>query len=185
MEQKAFNTASNYESGLASGTNEETKREVSRARDQVSVGMQKEGEAAGARGADPSLFTSRALESGKRYIADVQGRMADSALNARLGAVNAVTGAAGQAAGGQRQLQLGTLAAQNAAQQTEDAAAAEQARLNQAPYDRMMQMAASMGGFTGAVNSTAGGGFLGGSVGGVVDPQRHPFSSTQGGYSRS
>lgn len=176
MEKTAFDTANNYASGLAGDTNEETKREVSRARDEVSGGIQKETEAAGARGADPSLFAGRAAAAGQRYVADVQGRMADSALKAKEGSVNALTGAAGQAAGGQRQLQLGTLSAQLGQQQEEDTRADQRARLEAAPYDRMADMFKSMmssgffssggmgtgsgsgSGFTGGITGTAGGG---------------------------
>jgi hypothetical protein len=59
MEKEAYDRSASYESGLADLTNQEIQRELGRARDEVSVGMAKEGEAAMGRGADPSLFRSR------------------------------------------------------------------------------------------------------------------------------
>src|SRR5262245_32985156 len=82
-EDYAYQRAKGYESGLADMTNEEITRELGRARDEISVGMAKEGEAAIGRGADPSLFRSRALSEGARNMSNLQARLADVALGRR------------------------------------------------------------------------------------------------------
>lgn len=174
MEQEAYNNWKSYNSDLAGATNEEITRELGRARDEISVGMEKEGEAAVGRGADPSLFKSRALESGKRNLVDLQGKLADVALGRREGALQGMTGAAGQAASGQRQLALGTQAARLAEQRYTLDAADQQARLREAPYDRLLKTMSAV--------SSAGNGFLGTgpSMGFGVspgyDPASHQFS---------
>jgi hypothetical protein len=140
MQANAYGRAADFERGLADNTSDETRRAVSQARDEVSVGMAKEGNAAMSRGADPSLFRSRALASGQRYIADVQGKALDSALEKRLGAVNALTGAAGEAATNKTNLHLGTLNAKLGQDRLAVDRSEAQARLEEAPYERLIQM---------------------------------------------
>jgi hypothetical protein len=137
MEQSAYNAASKYNNELESGNTAETTRTLAQARDELSVGMQKEGEAAIGRGADAGLFRSRALESGKRNIAKLQGDLADKAFGRRNEAINTLSSTATRAAEGQRTLHLGTMAAANADKRTQIDAADQQARLRQAPYDRL------------------------------------------------
>src|SRR5688572_3942286 len=72
----AYGRASKYEEEVSAGTAAETRRELQRARDEISVGMGAEGEGAMARGADPSLFRGRALAAGKRDLHALQGRLA-------------------------------------------------------------------------------------------------------------
>ena len=107
MQKAAYESASGYEAGLGAMTNEEIERELGRARDVVSVGMKREGESAMARGADPSLFRSRALAQGSRDISNLQGRLADVALGRRAQAIGLKTDAAGSAAGETRMMHLG------------------------------------------------------------------------------
>jgi hypothetical protein len=102
MEQSAYNAASKYNNELESGNTAETTRTLAQARDELSVGMQKEGEAAIGRGADAGLFRSRALESGKRNIAKLQGDLADKAFGRRNDAINTLSSTATRAAEGQR-----------------------------------------------------------------------------------
>lgn len=174
MEKEAYDRSASYESGLADLTNQEIQRELGRARDELSVGMSKEGEAAMSRGADPTLFRSRALAQGKRDIHSLQGQLADVALGRREGALQQMTSAAGQAASGQRTLHLGTLAARTADQRTLLDQADLQSRIREKPYERLLDMFSSvagagmLGGGGGSVGSGILGGRLGRSGGGLV-----------------
>ena len=173
--QTAFNTAADFQKGLAGQQNELINKQLASARDDISAGMRSEGIAAMSRGADPSLFKSRALQQGQQYLGKLQTGLTADALAAQnqavgnlTGAANASTNATGNsasaanmAAGNQTNLQLGTLAAQSQAQRDADAAAAEQARLYQAPYDRLMGMMSSVAQNGGAFGATNGGGFTG------------------------
>ena len=150
MQQDAYNRAGAYEAGLASGTNEETERELTRARDVVSVGMKREGEAAMSRGADPTLFRSRALASGARDISNLQGRLADVSLGRRAQAIGLVTGAAGSAASEQRMMHLGQQAQSLADQRLLLDQASEQARQYEQPYENLMGMMSAAGGLVGS-----------------------------------
>lgn len=145
--QSAFNTAQGYQRGLAGNQNELINKQLATARDDISTGMRNEGISAMSRGADPTLFRQRALGQGQQYLGHLQTGMTANALAAQGQAVNSVTGAAGtsaQAAGSaasnQTQLQLGTMAAQSDAQRVANEQAATQARLYQAPYDRLSGM---------------------------------------------
>lgn len=171
MQQQAFGTsneaygaAKGQAESITKGTNEEINRELGRARDEISVGIQKEGEAAMGRGADASLFRGRAAAAGARNLANLQGRLADvavdkkqAAINSQIGAAGGVTNAAGAAAGEQRALQLGT-AAQRLADSREVRERAEsQARLDEAPYERMLRLMTTVGQFGGAFSGLTGG----------------------------
>ena len=166
MQQESYNRAAGFESNLAQGTNEEITRELGRARDDISAGAKSEGEAAMARGADPTLFRSNALAAGARNLGNLQGRLADVALEKRQGAINSMGNLAGQAAGEQRQMQLGTLAAQSQSQRDLVAQAEVQARLNEAPYQRLLEMLKAQGGLLGGGVGIVGGGQGGGYAGG-------------------
>lgn len=139
LEQDASNRWKSYNDDLAKGTNEEITRELQRARDDLSVGMEAEGAAAVGRGADAGFFKSRRLESGKRDIHALQGNLADKAMGRREGALTGLTSAAGQAASGQRQLHLGTMSARLGEQRLAIDRAESQARLRDAPYDRLLR----------------------------------------------
>lgn len=156
LEDEAHNKWKAYESGLASGTNEEITRELQRARDEISVGMEREGEAAVGRGADAGFFRSRRLEQGKRDIHALQGKLADVALGRRAEALTGLTNAAGQAASGQRTLHLGTQAARLAENRLLLDQAEAQARLNEAPYRRMLDMFSTVGRFSSLLPTTGG-----------------------------
>lgn len=180
MEGYAFDRAKDYEANLAAGTNEEITRELQRARDDISVGMKAEGEAAMGRGADAGLFRTRALEAGKRDIHNLQGRLADVALGRRADAIGRLTSAGGQAAEGQRALHFGSLASRLADQRYQLDAAESQARLNQAPYDRLMRMMDSIGRYSGMLGDDSAGMLGGGGFGASAGPAS-PF----GGWGRS
>lgn len=139
LEQEAADKWRGYESGLADGTNKEITRELQRARDDLSAGLEAEGAAAIGRGADAGFFKTRRMEAGKRDIHNLQGRLADVALGRRAEALSGFTGAAGQAAGGQRQLHLGEQAARLGEQRLLLDQADTQARLREAPYDRLLK----------------------------------------------
>lgn len=145
MQDYAYSRAKDYESGLADSTNAEITRELGRARDEISVGMAREGEAAISRGADPSLFRTRALEGGKRDLHALQGRLADVALGRREGAIKTLGETAGAAAGEQRLMHMGILGTQLAAEREDREAAETQARLYEAPYDRMLRTMDAVG----------------------------------------
>lgn len=165
MQQEAYGAAKDYAGSLAGGTNEMVTRELGRYRDDISTGMKAEGEAAMGRGADPAFFRSRALASGQRGMADLQGRLADVSLGKQAEAVGLQTGAAGAAAGEQRLMHLGSLSQQLNEQRALTEQAEVQARLNQAPYDRLMAMMGSVGqntGNFGAFQPGGGGSILGG-----------------------
>lgn len=171
MQKTAFDAAQNYESGLAKGTNEEITRELQRARDEISVGVKGEGEAAMGRGATPGFFKSRAMAEGARNLNALQGKLADVALEKRAGALDRLTTAAGSAAGEQRLMHLGTLASRLDAQRELDERADLQARLNDAPYRRLLDMLSQVKGFmggTGGLLAPAGGTGLG--TGGYKPP---------------
>lgn len=150
----AHGRAAKYEEEVTAGTAAETRRELERARDEISVGMGAEGEAAMSRGADPSLFRSRALASGKRDLHTLQGKLAGESLRARQGAVDSRTAAAGgkvtaansrvgaasAAAGEQRMMQLGTMAQRLAENRALVEQAEAQARINEMPYSRLAML---------------------------------------------
>lgn len=140
LQQTAFNTAQNYQQGLASGQNAVIQNQLASARDDISAGMRSEGQSAMSRGADPTLFTQRALGQGQQYLGKLQTGLTADALQAQGNAVNGVTSAANAAAQNQTSLQLGTMANQNQAQMVSNDTATTQARLNQAPYDRLSSM---------------------------------------------
>lgn len=171
----AFDAAKNFEAGIANGTNEETQRELERSRDQISVGMKKEGESAMSRGADPTLFRTRALETGRRSLNDLQGTLASAALdkhtaaiNSEIGAAGGVTGAAAgtanaaQAAASEQRLtaqgnEQNRLEGQRVANETADT----QARLQEAPYDRLLKTMETIGNYRdGFASLTSGSGFF-------------------------
>lgn len=185
MQQSAYDAAqgvlgkaSAYEAGLASGTNEEITREIGRQRDEISVGLRREGESAMARGADPTLFRSRALQSGARGLIELQGRLADVALQRRQGAIQTMgeaaggmTSAAAAAAGEQRALQLGTISAQLEAQRNQIAQDELENRINQQPYEQLLDMMSrvtSYQGLSGDVSGTLSGGL------GMLPPPPRP-----------
>lgn len=168
----ALNRAKNYESSVAAGTNEETTRELSRARDEISVGLKREGNAAMARGADPSLFRNRALASGARDLSNLQGRLADVSLGRRAEAIGLVGRAADSAASEQRLTNFSSISSKLEADRTNASIAETQARLQEAPYNRLTSMlqtvaqtAPAFGGFTQPV-APAGG--AGGMTGGIL-----------------
>lgn len=169
MQQESYGAAKDYAGGLAAGTNEEITRELGRARDEISVGMESEGEQAMGRGADPTLFKNRRLAQGKRDIHALQGRLADVALGRRAEAVGLQSGAANAAAGEQRQMHLGSLSAQLEQQRALTEQSEVQSRLNEAPYDRLMKMmtslAADRGGGGGGFYDTSDVGMFGGGGG--------------------
>jgi hypothetical protein len=201
MQDYAYGQAKDYASGLASGTNEEITRELQRSRDDISQGMRAESEGAMSRGADPTLFRERALSEGARNISNLQGRLADVALGRRAEANRDLTSAAQSAASEQRMMTLGSLEAQVNEQRALTERAEAQSRLNEAPYDRMMQMmrlvsdtsgsyAGLSGGAGGGITGGAGGGYGGygsGSVGGGYGYGNSVggggfFGSSYGGY---
>lgn len=164
LTKESYGAARDLASGITAGTNEEINRELGRARDEISVGMQKEGVAAMSRGADPSLFRSRALASGARDMGNLQARLADVALNKRQTAVNSQVGAASnvatsaaQTAAEQRAMHLGTQAASLADARELRERAESQARLEQAPFDRLVEMMRTMGQFGGAFSGLTAG----------------------------
>lgn len=171
-ETYAYDRAKDYEANVAKGTNEETSRELARARDEISVGMRAEGEDAIGRGADPSLFRSRALESGKRDLGNLQARLADVSLRRRESALGLLSGSATARASSQRAMHLGTMQQRLAEQRYQLDAAETQSRLREAPYDRLAKlmetygryggMVGRSGGMTGSGGSLLGTGFGGG-----------------------
>jgi hypothetical protein len=152
-----------YSKELQAGTAAETQRELQRYRDEISTGMESEGEAAISRGADPSLFRSRALESGKRGMLELQGRLADVSLNKRAAALTGFTGAAASGASERRQLHLGTMAARLGEQRLSLERADLQARLQEMPYQRLMELMRITGQYGSTFGGLQGGGGLGGS----------------------
>jgi hypothetical protein len=154
----ALSRAQNYESNVAKGTNEETVRELGRQRDEISVGMQREGNAAMARGADPSLFRSRAMASGARDLSNLQGRLADVSLGRRAEAVGLVGGRADSAASEQRLTNFNSISSQLEANRDQVARAEAQARLEQAPYDRLSGMLQNVGQYRDSFAGLTGGG---------------------------
>lgn len=160
----AYDRAKSYESGIADRTNEEITRELGRARDEISVGLKKEGESAMARGADPSLFRSRALEGGRAGLHQLQGRLADVALGRHAEANRDLAGAAGgtvnaaaAAASEQRQLHLGTMGQRLDEQRYLLQHAETQDRLNSAPYQRLASMVSLLGSYAGNYGGITGG----------------------------
>lgn len=140
LEQQAFDSFASYNKDLAAGTNDEIVRELQRARDDISKGMQKEGEAAIGRGADPALFKTRLLESGKRDLHALQGQLADVALRRREGALGGMASAANAAASGQRTMHAAAAGQRLAEQRLQLDAADQQQRFNEAPYERLLKM---------------------------------------------
>jgi hypothetical protein len=178
MQNESYDAWKGYNDKLAAGTNDETTREISRYRDDISTGMKSEGEAAMGRGADAGLFRSRAMQGGQRGMAELQGRLADVSLNRREGALKGQTDAASAAAGEQRLTHLGTMSANLDQQRVDMERADQQSRMQDKPYDRLMQMMQSVGNYRDAFGafqegSTApvgplGVGSVGANVGGSV-----------------
>lgn len=139
MEKDANDAWKKYGDELAAGTNEETTRELQRARDEISVGMEKEGSAAAGRGAGGGFFKTRALESGKRDLHALQGNLADVSLGRRAEALSGRTASAGQAASGRRELQFATQSMGLAEQRYQLDAAEAQRRAQEAPQDRLLR----------------------------------------------
>ena len=166
MQQTAFGDAKAYSDSLASGTNQMITRELGRYRDDISTGMKAEGEAAGARGADPAFFRSRALASGQRGMADLQGRLTDVALGKQAEGIGLETGAAGSAASEQRLMHLGSLSQRLAEQRALTEQGEVQARLNEAPYNRLISLLGSVGGNVNAFGAFGAGGDTSGVLGG-------------------
>ena len=160
MQQYGYDRAKDYESNLAAGTNEEITRELGRARDEISVGMGREGEAAMARGADPTLFRTRALESGKRDIHNLQGRLSDVALGRRAESIGLLGGRADAAASEQRMMHLGTMSQSLAEQRLLGEQAETQARLNEAPYNRLVNTLQTVAQNRAILGGSVTGGFL-------------------------
>ena len=161
---RALSEAERYTKGLAEGSNEEITRALGRERDEISVGIKGEGEAAMGRGADPSLFRSRAVDAGARRLSDLHGKLTDIALGRRNDAIRTQTEAAGSAAGLRNQLHLGTMAQRLAEQRASTERSEVQARLMDAPYQRLLDLFGRVGGMTGGGGNTVltGGGGGGG-----------------------
>jgi hypothetical protein len=172
--QSAFNRAGSYADQFGSLANTANTNALSSARDVIS-GMTKEAEQGGIqRGGVGSglsqLLRSNMLNQGTRSLHKLGGELTDAANMRQIDANRAVADAAGgtasaanMAAGQQNALQLGSWAAQNAAQQTLIAQAAAQARLNEDPYNRLMSMMDSISRNRGSYGSLGGGlGVLGG-----------------------
>jgi len=186
MQQEAYGAAKDYSSSLMGGTNEMITRELGRYRDDISTGMKAEGEAGMARGADPSFFRSRALASGQRGMADLQGRLADVSLGKQAEAIGLQTGAATAGASEQRLMQLGTLSQRLNEQRALTEQAEVQSRLNEAPYARLMSMLGAVGGNTnpygafGAGGDTSGVGAALGSSGGGYGGYGYGYGGVRG-----
>lgn len=155
MQQNAYNMANDYAAGLADNSNAEITRALSRQRDEISVGMQREGEAAAGRGAGAGLFRSRALESGQRAMNDLHGRLTDVALGRRNEAINTVGNRADSAANTRNTLHLGTMAQALNERRATMEQADQQSRLQQAPYDRLMSMMSMVGQYGSSMLPTA------------------------------
>lgn len=166
--QSAFDRAGSYADRFGDLANTANTNALSSARDLVS-GMTKEAETGGImRGGVGSglsqLMRGRSLDAGTRSLHKLGGELTDAANMRQIDANRAVTEAAGgtasaanMAAGQQNSLHLGTLAANNAAQQTLIQQAAEQARLNSDPYNRLMEMMDSISRNRGAYGALSGG----------------------------
>lgn len=164
MTRDSYGAAKGLADSITGGTNEEINRELGRARDETSVGIKKEGEAAMGRGADAALFRGRAAAAGARDMGNLQARLAGVALDKKQAAVNSQVGASGnaanaaaQAAGEQRSLALGTSAQRLADSREVRERAESQARLDQAPFDRMLSLMSTVGQFGGAFSGLTGG----------------------------
>lgn len=144
-QQGASDAATRYEQGVAAGTSEETQRELGRFRDEISTGMRAEGEGAMGRGADPTLFRTRALGAGQRDLTNLQARLADVSLGRRAEAVGLRTGAAGAMASENRMMHLGTLSQRLAEQRAQMEQQELQHRLSEAPYQRLASMMSLVG----------------------------------------
>jgi len=174
----ALTDAQNYSKGLSNGSNDMIQRALGRQRDEISVGIKGEGEAAMGRGADPSLFRSRAVDAGARQLSDLQGKLTDVALGRQNEAINTEANAAGSAASLRNQLHLGTLAQRLAEQRAETERAEAQQRMYDAPYQRLMDMMKNSpyggggggGPYGGGGGGPYGGGSGGGSPGGLGSP---------------
>lgn len=183
----ALKDAQDYSHGLSSGTNDMITRALGRERDDISVGIKGEGEAAMGRGADPSLFRSRAVDAGARRLSDLQGKLTDVALGRQNEAINTEANAAAGAAGLRNQLQLGTLAQRLAEQRAETERAEAQQRMYDDPYQRLLSMMNSnpfqgASPYGGGAGPYGGGGGGGGPVGGAGSPGGgyHPPASYTG-----
>lgn len=175
QQQDAWNYAQQYANSLPGGTNEMITRELQRARDEISVGMKSEGEAAMGRGATPELFRSRAQAAGARNLGDLQGRLADVALGRAEGAGRLLGDISGASAAEQRLMHLGTLGAELDRQRLDISRAESQARLNEMPYERLMRMMDAISRNRDAYASltelgAGGSGYFGGGGGGGSTP---------------
>lgn len=149
--QAAVDSAAAYERDLTGAEPEFARREMGRFRDELSVGLAKEGQGAMSRGADPGLARTKLLQGAQTAGGNLQARLADVALqrregavNTRISAANARTGAgqgrvagAQAVAGEQRLMHLGTIQARIAEEDMLTRQAEVQARLQAAPYDRL------------------------------------------------
>lgn len=181
--QETYNSARDYNQNLAAGTNEEITRELQRARDQLSVGLEGERQGAMSRGADTGLFVNRAAEAGQRSINALQGELADKALARREGALRLQGDIAGNTAAEQRQMHLGTMAQRTADDRVGLEAQDMQARLNEAPYQRLLEMLRTAGGLSGGLSGVGMGAPLGGGggAGGVMGGSHFLGGSGGGG----
>lgn len=168
-QQSAVDAATRYEQDVSSASGAEIDRALQRARDEISVGMRAEGEGAMGRGADAGLFRSRALQSGERGLHELQGRLTDVALGRRQGAVDSLTGATHAAAGEQRMMHLGTMAARVNEQRLLMEQAELQHRMREAPYQRLAGMVSRVS--SGSLGGGGASGSLGGG-GGVLGARR-------------
>ena len=174
--QSAFGNAQDFNRNIMSLQNEQNSQALMNARD-IGSGMAREAERGGIQRGGvgsglSSLLRNQSLDSSLRSTHKLQGELVGEGLRAKNAAmgneINAAGGtasAANMAAGQQNAMQLGSWAAQNAAQQTLIQQAAEQQRLNQAPYNNLMSMIDSISrnrGAYGALGGGSGGGVLGG-----------------------
>lgn len=167
---EAYGRASKYEDEVTAGTAAETRRELQRARDEISVGMKNERVGAMGRGAGSALFETRAQAAGARGLNELQGRLAGESLRARndavntriaaaggkVNAANARTGAANASASETRMLHLGTMAQRLAEQRQLVEQAEAQARMNEMPYQRLASLMATTAQYADAYEPPAG-----------------------------
>lgn len=170
----ALSSAHAYSAGLSDMSADEITRALGRERDEISVGIGKEGEAAMGRGADPSLFRSRAVDAGARRLSDLHGKLTDIALGRKRDAIETETSAAESAAGLRNSLHLGTLSARLGEQRAATERAEVQARLQDAPYARLSDLMSRYGSLTSSsgplTSSRRGPGGLGSPGGGYRPP---------------
>lgn len=183
MQKHAYDAASSWEKGIADETNLETTRELSRFRDEVSRGVQAEGEEAMGRGADSAFFRSQALAGGSRDLSNLGAKLAGENLKAHQGAIDSLTDSAGSAADQQNRMNLGTMSANIDQQRVDLDAADQQHRYGREPYEDAMDMTRLLlaNGYNldgaGAAPAGAGTGIFGSLI---AKPKPTPFSSMWG-----